>query len=187
MQRISVLVCLALLALAHACHPTSAGDEKAALEVKYRYLVVEAVGPAEWQKKHTFSIRWQGKDVNLPVVFRAPGRAENFDLGSAGELSGHLQIGKNEVPVTCKPETKFQVRNTGDIGMIPEKSSNKDTVAFSIVTSVALSPPEFRTGKGPELKKEEIEAAGKTFEKRVKELIAAGRMIEVTSEKKPER
>jgi hypothetical protein len=57
----------------------------AKLEVKYRYLVVDIVGPPAWEKKYKFSIRWQGKDVPLPIVFRVPGLAEKFEMQSGGK------------------------------------------------------------------------------------------------------
>ena len=154
------------------------------LEIKYRYLVVEAVGPADWQKKHSFSIRWQGKDVELPVVFRVPGLTENFEMQSGGEIFGHLKIGKEKVPVTAKSDTKFQVRNTGAIAFISEKASRKDAIAISIAMSVAMSPPEFPGEVGPDFKEGEVKSAGKKLEKRVKELVDAGRVIDIVPGKK---
>src|SRR4051812_41063964 len=103
-----------------------------------RWLVV---GPPEWEKKHAFSVRWQGKELPLPVVFRLAGTGENFEMGSGGEIFGHLVIGKDKAPVSAKPDTNFQVRNTGIITFVGEKGSRKNTVAFSIATSVAISPP----------------------------------------------
>ena len=141
------------------------------------------MGPAEWEKKHKFSIQWKGKDVELPVVFRVPGPAENFEMGSPGEIFGQLQIGKERLPVTAKPETKFQVRNTGAIAFMEEKSARKDTVALSIAASVAMSPPEFRGNIGPEFKEDEVKSAGKRLEKRVRQLVDSGRVIEVTPQK----
>jgi hypothetical protein len=149
------------------------------LEVKYRYLLVDVVGPPEWQKNHSFSVRWQGKDLSLPVVFRVAGVAENIEMGSGGEIFGHLLIGKEKAPVSAKPDTKFQVRNTGVIAFIGEKSSKKDTVAFSIATFVAMSPPEHPGELSPIAKDGERDSAGKKLEKRVKQVIAAGSVVEV--------
>src|SRR5262249_42005068 len=163
MQRSFFVVCMVVLA--GACHLCSVSPgESSQLEIKYRYLVVEVVGPAEWEKKHKFSIPWKGKDMELPVVFRVPRPAEKFAMGSPGEIFGQLQIGKERLPVTAKPETKFQVRNTGAIAFIEEKSAQKGTVTLSIATSVAMSPPEFRGNISPELKEDEVKSAGKRLE-----------------------
>lgn len=173
------LIAGALIAGAFYVYRFDANGGGAGLEVKYRYLVVEAVGPAEWEKKHGFSIQWQGKDVQLPVVFCVPGRAENFEMGSGGEIFGHLKIGEERVPVAAKPDTKFQVRNTGIVAFIGERGSRKDAVAFSIATSVAMSPPEHPGELNPNATEGEAESSGKKLEKRVQELVAAGRVIEI--------
>lgn len=149
------------------------------LEVKYRYLLVEVVGPPEWEKKHQFSVRWQDKDLPLPVVFRVSGAGENFEMGSGGEIFGHLGIGKDKAPVSAKPDTKFQVRNTGIVAFIGEKSSKQDTVAISIATSVAMSPPEHPGELNPNVKEGERDSAGKKLETRIKRVIAAGSVVDV--------
>src|SRR4051812_12792783 len=53
-------------------------EQTGGLEVQYRYLLVEVVGPPEWEKKHAFSVQWQGKDLPLPVVFRVAGAGDDF-------------------------------------------------------------------------------------------------------------
>jgi hypothetical protein len=176
---LTIPMCLVLVAAAFYLYAPSRRDEARGLEVPYRYLVVEVVGPAEWQKEHAFSIRWKGTDMPLPVVFRVAGIAENFDMGSGGEIFGHLDIGDEKVPVTAKPDTKFQVRNTGVIALIGEKGSREDKVAFSIAFSVFISPPEFPGELGPEFTDGEMESLGTKLEKRVKELVDAGRVIEL--------
>jgi hypothetical protein len=182
MKRATILVCVGLLA--GACsHPSApAGDEGAGLEIKYRYLVVEALGPADWEKQYTFSIRWKDKDVPLPVVFRVAGPAEGFDMQSGGETSGHLKIGKEKVAVTAKPDIKFQVRNTGAIAALPETTSRKDRVASSLASSVFISPPDFPGELSPDVKEDEVKSSSKKLAKRVKELVDAGRVIDIGPE-----
>jgi hypothetical protein len=158
----------------------SGNEDGAALDVKYRYLVVYTEGPPDWMKKHSFSIQWQGKEVNLPVVFRVPGSAIDFEMQSGGEIFGHLNIGKEEVPVKAEPDTKFQVRNTGVIAFIREKSSQSGAVGLSIATSVAMSPPEHPGELNPNFIEKEWEPLGKKLEKRLKILIAAGRLIDIS-------
>jgi hypothetical protein len=183
MKRATTFACLALIGGACTSAPAPAGDEGGGLEVKYRYLVVEAVRPADWQEQHKVSIRWKDKDVPLPVVFRVAGPAEDFELGSAGEISGHLQIGSAKVPVTAAPEAKFRVRNTGAIGILPEQASRKDRVGLSLAGSVFVSPPDFPGEVGPDPKAGEALSAGKRLAKRVRELVEAGHVIDITPEK----
>jgi hypothetical protein len=79
--------------------------------------------------------------------------------------------------LTAKPDTKFQVRNTGAIAVIPEKISRKDRVAFSIASSVFMSPPDFPGELSPDFK--EAETSGQELVKRVKKLVDGGRVIDV--------
>jgi hypothetical protein len=183
MHRVPVLAIVLLMAGGGCAASEADADEAPGLQLKYRYLVVYASGPAEWEKDHAFSVRWQGKDVRLPVVFRVAGPADDFDMGSGGELFGHLRIGKARVPVTAKPDTKFQVRNTGVVALVPEKSPRKDTAVISIATSVAISPPDYPGELGPDAKNQERKSSGERLGKRLKGLIAAGRVIEVPSGK----
>ena len=149
------------------------------LDLKHRYLLIDVAGPPEWEKKHAFSIKWKDKDVPLPVVIRVTGELNGFDLGSGGEIFGHLVIGKEKAPVSATPDTEFQVRNTGISAFISEKRTQKDSVAISIASSVLMSPPSHPGELAPAADKEETESAGKKLEKRIKELIAAGRVIDV--------
>ncbi len=179
-MRYAILLAIAFLLAVWGYLQVGQPSEGGGLEVKYRYLLVEVVGPAEWEKKHAFSVRWQGKDLPLPVVFRVAGAGENFKMGSGGENFGHLIIGKDKAPVSAKPDTKFQVRNTGIVAFISEKSSKKDTeVAISIATSVAMSSPEFPGELSPIAKEGERESAGKRLETRIRQVIAAGNVVEI--------
>jgi hypothetical protein len=159
-------------------------DEKTrgGLDVKYRYLVVYAAGPPAWVKAHRFSLRWRGKDIALPTVFRVGGRAD-LEIGSPGEALGRVEIGKEKAPVSSKPRTKFQVRNTGAVAFVGEKSSRKDVAAFSSVTSVAISPPEYPGELSPNATEGEIGSSQKTLAKHLTELIASGRVIDVQVQK----
>ena len=168
-------------------YSAEAEDDSGGLEFKYRYLVVEAVGPVDWQTKHTFSIRWKSKDVPLPILFRVAGPAEDFEMQSGGENFGHLKIGKEEIPVAAKPDTKFQVRNTL-FGFLSEKSSRKDRVALSLALAVFISPPDFPGELTPDDLKEGItERTAKAFRnklaRRVRELSDAGRVIDVSPDR----
>ena len=80
-------------------------------------------------------------------------------MGSGGEIFGHLIIGKDKVPVAANPDTKFQVRNTGIIAFIGEKGTKRNTVAFSLATSVVMSPPEHPGELSPIAKEGERESA----------------------------
>lgn len=162
-------------------------DDKGGLEIKYRYLVVEAVGPVDWEKTHTFSVHWKNKDVPLPVLFRVVGPAEDFEMKSGGEIFGHLKIGDEKVPVKAKPDTEFQVRNTA-FGFLPEESSHKNRTALSLAASVFISPPDFPGELSPDDLKEglrvgTVKAWGKNLARRVRELVDDGRVIDVTPEK----
>jgi len=156
-----------------------ADSESKSLEIKYRYLIVSIEAPAAWEKAHAFSIQWQGKTVPLPVAFRIPGPAENYSLGAGPEQLKYLKIGKDKLPVTAKPDTQFRVGNELGFAIIPEKSSRPEVVAFSLATWVAVSPPEQPGAVGPDLEKDEMKRAGNKLEKRLKELIAAGRVIDL--------
>jgi hypothetical protein len=152
-----------------------------ALEVKYRYLVVDIIGPPEWERTHSFSIRWRGKDFELPVVFRVAGPAEDFKMGrSRGENFGELKIGNEVVPVTAKADTKFQTRNTPIFAFVVEESSRK-AVTISVATSVAISPPGHPGELGPFALEGEFESSAKKLENRLKELIAGDQVIEVAA------
>ena len=159
-------------------HP-GAGD---GLAIKHRYLLVEVVGAPDWEKEHTFSVRWRGKDLPLPVVFRVPGVAD-FKMGSAGEIFGYLEIGDEQAPVSARPDTKFQTRNTGAFALIAEKRSFWGTASFSIANSVFISPPEHPGDLSPLAGNSEWETAGNRLEKRIGEVIAMGNVIDVEAPK----
>ena len=164
-----------------------ADDHKGGLEIKFRYLVVEAVGPMDWEKKHTFSVHWKNKDVLLPVLFRVAGPAEGFEMESGGENFGHLMIGEEKAPVKANPDTKFQVRNTA-FGFLPEESSRKNRTALSLASSVFISPPDFPGVLSPDdlkegLREGTVKAWGKNLARRVRELVDAGRIIDVVPDK----
>ncbi len=146
-----------------------------------RYLVVYVAGPNEWMKEHKFTTRWQGKEVPLPVIFRVKGTIEKFEMGSPGEIFGQLEIGDVTVPVTADPDTKFQVRNTGAVSFIQEKSNRKGAVGLSIASSVAISPPDFPGEVSPTAGNGELETAGINLEKRLKDLIAQGQVVDVAT------
>jgi hypothetical protein len=142
--------------------------------------VVDIIGPPEWEKTHSFSIRWRGKDFQLPVVFSVAGPAEGFKMGSRGENFGELEIGNEVVPVTAKPDTKFQTRNTGVVAYVVEERSRKE-VTISVATSVAISPPEHPGELGPNALEGEVESSAKKLENRLNELIAGDHVIEIAS------
>ncbi|HZU34578.1 MAG TPA: efflux RND transporter permease subunit [Gemmataceae bacterium] len=157
----------------------AANVDEPTLEVKYQYLLVNVAGPAAWKKTHRFFIRWKGKSVAVPVVFRVPGRAENFKLCSAGEKFGHLLIGDEKVPVLAKPDTKFDVRNTLSLIFLNEASPRKNVVAFSIGSLVLLCPSDNLGELGPNAKVAEMQASGASWEKELKKLVADGKVIEI--------
>lgn len=180
MVRVTSLLGLAVLVGLGAWYFSSRFEDKqAGLEVKYRYLVVTVEAPKDWVKQHTFSIVWEGKTVELPVAFRVPNPAgnENFDLGAGPEIMHYLVIGDQKVPVTGKPECKFRVGNAGAFAMIPEQSFRRGAVAFSLAFWVAVSPVEQPGLVKPDGK--EMLESGNLVAKRLKKLIAAGRVIDV--------
>jgi hypothetical protein len=179
MSRVLALGLALLVAAGCSGSPTGSGQGGPGLEVKSRYLVVDVVGPAGWVKEHSFSVQWQGKAMPLPVAFHVSGPAESFEMGSGGEPFGHLTIGTDRVPIAVTPDTKFQVRNTGVVAVVSEKGSQKDLAAMSLVTSVALSPPEHPGEIRADAEQGPVESSGKRLEKRLNELVASGRVIEV--------
>jgi hypothetical protein len=81
--------------------------------------------------------------------------------------------------VSVTPGTKFQVRNSGAFALIGEKSSRSDRAAFSIVNSVAISPPEHPGELGPTASEGERESARKRLEKRLEDVLTVGTVIDV--------
>jgi hypothetical protein len=179
MARIASLLGLLLFVGLGAWYYSRSEEKQAGLEVKYRYLVVSIEAPDEWVKRHRFTIQWERKTVELPVAFRIAGPADKFKLGAGPEIMHYLAIGDEEVPVTGTPDTKFRVGNELGFAMIPEKSSRQGAVAFSLVTWVAISPVDQPGQVGPDGNKAEMAEAGNTLAKRLKELIAAGRVIDL--------
>jgi len=149
------------------------------LEITHRYLVVSIEAPGDWAKKHTFSIQWEGKTVTLPVAFRVAGPAEKFKLGAGPEMMKYLKIGDREIPVTGKPETEFRVGNELGFGMIRENGSTDGAVALALASWVAVSPVDCPGPSNPNAGTKELERAGNQVEQRLKELLAAGRVIDV--------
>lgn len=141
-------------------------DDLAVFDIKYRYFVVSIEAPADWVKGHRVTIQWQGKTVPLPVVFRVAGPADGFNMSAGPEQMKYLKIGKEKIPVTCKPDSKFRVGNESVIAFPTEKSIRKDVLAISLVTWAAVSPVEQDSPKN-------------VLTKRLKELLAAGQVIDV--------
>ena len=88
MARLTAILAIALL-LGGMWYVFKANTDRGSIETKYHYLLVEVIGPDDWVKKHEFSLRWQGKNVPLPVVFRLADPGEKL-AGSASEISGYL-------------------------------------------------------------------------------------------------
>jgi hypothetical protein len=185
MTRIIALVALILLLsgaffLSRSFDNPSRGDaDAAALDIKYRYLVVSIEGPADWVKQHRFLVRWQGKTISLPVAFRVPGPAEDVELGAGPEIMKYLVIGNEEVPVTAKQETEFRVGNEMGVAFYPEKSLRAGATAFSLATWVVVCPPDQQGEVSPDADEGQIKRVGNKVERRLHELIDEGRVIDV--------
>jgi hypothetical protein len=155
-------------------------SRSASLEIRYRYLLVEAIGPPEWVGGHAFSVRWRNKDLSLPVVFRVADPLTDFKMGSGGEVFGHLVFGNRQAPVSVTPDTKFQVRNTGITAFIREKDQKKQgVVVVSFASSVAVSPPEHPGELSPVATEEEQKSATLSVQTRIQKLIASGDVCDV--------
>jgi RNA polymerase sigma factor (sigma-70 family) len=164
--------------VAQPSRPVRASDPTG-MEIKYRYLVVTIEAPPGWEAKHSFSIEWEGKKVQLPIAFRVPGLAENFKLGAGPEIMKYLKIGDKEIPVTSTESVAYRVGNELGFAMIAEKSSKKDALAFSLAGWATVSPVDYPGPSNPNAAKEDIERVGGMLGRRLKDLIAAGKVIDV--------
>jgi len=163
--------------------PRHLEGEGATLEVKYRYLLVTVEGPADWVKEHRFSTNWQGKPVTLPVAFRVAGPAENVKLGAGPEILKYLKIGESTLPVIAEPETEFRVGNELGFGVHPEKSPRTGGMAFSLVHWVVVAPLDQPGEVSPYLDNAEVKRASNKVEKRLQQLLAQARVIDVEGER----
>jgi len=91
----------------------------------------------------------------------------------------YLKIGDREISVIAKPETAFRVGNELGFGMIRENGSRDGAVALALASWVAVSPVDCPGPSNPNAGTKELERAGNQVEQRLKELLAAGRVIDV--------
>jgi hypothetical protein len=143
------------------------------------YLVVTIEGPDGWEDKHRFTIEWQGKTVELPVMFRATlGKNDGFQMGAGPEILHYLEIGKEKVPVTAHPDTDYQVRNSGGFAIIPEKSKNWGQAGMSLAVGVTISPSSF-PGEGNPMIPGSRDAVSERISERLQRLIDSNRVIDL--------
>jgi hypothetical protein len=172
---IILAVAVVVLVLAARWRDWVPSSREGQLDLKYQYLVVTADGPAEWAKQHRFTIDWEGKPVQLPVILRVP-TSSGLSMGAGPEAERYLKIGEQRFPVTADPATEFHVRNTGTLVILPEESDKRGGVGLSVVTWVTISPPSY---PGFGIDPDSREEAQKELKAEFQKLLAAGKTIDV--------
>jgi hypothetical protein len=177
-----VVLAVAVLAVAGYALYVALGPGPAdRLEVRDRYLLVEAAGPPGWADAGRCTVRWGGRDVPLPVVFRVRGPGPGPDLGAEGPPPG-LVVGGRRVPVSAAPGVAVEARNTGAVAVIGGGHGRSGAAAVSVATAVAVSPPDWPGEPGPQRAAGATGAAAGRLERRVRELIDAGQVIDVAAD-----
>ena len=152
---------------------------KPTLVVRDAYLLVRVEAPPEWDEKHSATIVWEGREVQLPVVLRCRVTGPSGpNWGAVGEESQQaLTIQGVEVAVRITPPTACQVSNELALGVISQRDGPTET-ALSIATWVSVGPPD-RPSISPTDAPDQLRAKGKGVVRRVEALIPAGRVIDV--------
>jgi hypothetical protein len=172
---ILLAIAVLVLVLAARWRDRVPASREGQLDLKYQYLVVTADGPAEWVKQHRFTIDWEGKPVQLPVICRVPARSGQT-IGAGPEAERYLDIGNQRLPVAAEPDTVFHVCNMGALVILPEESEKRSAVGLSFVTWVTVSPPSY---PGVGLDPASREEANKELKTEFQALLAAGKVIDV--------
>jgi hypothetical protein len=159
-----------------------AGETEKGAEITYRYLVVDVVGPQAWGTENKFSIDWEGRTVEFPIVLRITTPLTSLDVGAGPQVRRCLEFGKKRVLVVAQPPTEFQVRNILGASIIQERPLATGKVVVSIVTGVAISPPDYESDVAPNGQEGDVLQSGKNVEKRMRDLVAAGRIVDIRCE-----
>jgi hypothetical protein len=149
-----------------------------AIAVRYAYLLVSVEAPPAWSERHRPTVVWGGQEVRLPVVFRyrVTGSA-GPDWGAAAEHQQALSVMGTQVPVRVEPAAACRVSNEPAVGLIPEPGGRAETV-LSVANWVSVGPPE-RSAVHPDEALGQMFATGSDVGRRIKALVAAGRLIDV--------
>lgn len=155
-------------------------DRSPSFDLKHNYLVVTIEGPPKWNEENEFSIQWDGRAVPLPIVIRAPAGDGTFQMGAEAEIFNSLRIGNKSIPVTAKGKGEYRTRNTGAFAFIQENTTRRNAVGASFAYWVEISPPDYPGLINPIDRQPGFETAGKNLKERLSELLAAGKVIDVS-------